>query len=244
MTYRQFHLVFNLPITAAAMLLMWPVISHVWLVLLLLCIVVVVATFPWDNWAVSKKIWEFPEDRVWFRVRKLPIEEVAFFVIETLEVAGCTIAFLGIIPPNHSLSDNASPVAITSTTMIGVLIVGVLTAVLYKPLARLRANRPSSTYAVHLLYWISPLLIVQWVIGAEVLALHVVPMLLATTLIGTYLTAVDVYAVRRGIWFFDEKQVGSVRLFGVLPWEEAAFFYLTSLLVAQSTVLLVPAAVR
>jgi lycopene cyclase domain-containing protein len=62
--------------------------------------------------------------------------------------------------------------------------------------------------------------------------------------IGTILSLADVWAVRRGIWFFDERQVTGLKFGGILPWEEVAFFYLTSLLVAQSIVLFVPESLR
>ena len=46
-------------------------------------------------------------------------------------------------------------------------------------------------------------------------------------------------AVRSGIWFFDEKQILGIKIAG-LPLEEVLFFLLTSLLVTQSLLLLLP----
>ena len=64
---------------------------------------------------------------------------------------------------------------------------------------------------------------------------------MVTAAFGIYYTLADLVAVRAGTWFFDEKQITGVKLGGVLPWEEIAFFFLTSLLVAQSYLLLLPA---
>ncbi len=102
MTYLQFHLLFNLP---AMLLLLWlarwrlrPVHGK-WL--LILCGIVVTATTPWDNWAVHCGIWTFDWPRthplevnlggvLW----RLPLEEYAFFVIETMIVVLLTLLFL------------------------------------------------------------------------------------------------------------------------------------------------------
>jgi lycopene cyclase domain-containing protein len=102
MTYLQFHLLFNLPALA---LLLWLTrrrlrIEHAaWTALL--CIIVLIATTPWDNWAVHCRIWDFD----WRRATeisatlggvrwRLPAEEYAFFLVETVMVSLLTILFL------------------------------------------------------------------------------------------------------------------------------------------------------
>jgi lycopene cyclase domain-containing protein len=82
----------------------------------------------------------------------------------------------------------------------------------------------------------------QWMFGAGMLLPRIDVIAYATLAIGTYLSISDVWAVRRGIWFFDHAQTTGHRVAAILPWEEVAFFYTTSLLVAQSSILLVPAA--
>lgn len=39
---------------------------------------------------------------------------------------------------------------------------------------------------------------------------------------------------------FDEKQITGWKIGGMMPWEEAAFFYITSFLVAQTFLILLP----
>jgi len=72
------------------------------------------------------------------------------------------------------------------------------------------------------------------------------PILMSTLLLNMVLVSAvpGLAAVRAGTWFFDEKQITGVKLGGILPWEEVAFFFLTSLLVAQSYLLLLPADLR
>ena len=95
MTYLAFHLWFNLPALA---LLFWLVRKRLcWAhvkCIAIMCGVVFVATAPWDNWAVHRGYWNFD----WRRVTpvtvvlggirwRLPAEEYAFFLIETVEVS-------------------------------------------------------------------------------------------------------------------------------------------------------------
>ena len=93
MTYLTFHLLFNLPLL---LLLFWLARHRLhrdhlkWIGVI--CLIVVAFTFPWDNAAVGRGIWDFPPERVAFRVGNLPIEEIMFFLIET--VAVCLVCVL------------------------------------------------------------------------------------------------------------------------------------------------------
>ncbi len=86
---------FNLPLIA---ILLWAgrkrlTATHVkWIGVV--CAIVVAFSFPWDSWAVARRIWEFDETKVWFRIGNLPVEEVLFFLLETIVVSLITIHFL------------------------------------------------------------------------------------------------------------------------------------------------------
>jgi lycopene cyclase domain-containing protein len=58
-----------------------------------------------------------------------------------------------------------------------------------------------------------------------------------------FFSAVDAFAIRAGIWFFDPAQILGLHV-GPLPLEEVLFFFLTSWLVAQSLVLMLPPSLR
>ena len=102
MTYLQFHLWFNLPVLCGLLYLTRRRLRSVyWKCIAILCVIVLAATTPWDNWAVYRGIWAFDEPRVNFLtvplggVRwRLPAEEYAFFLIETIQVALLTLLFL------------------------------------------------------------------------------------------------------------------------------------------------------
>jgi lycopene cyclase domain-containing protein len=94
------------------------------------------------------------------------------------------------------------------------------------------------------MYWFLPVIVVQWLFGFDILAPRLPVILIATLVIGTLLSVADVWAVRKGIWYFDEAQITRVYVAGILPWEEVAFFYTTSLLVSQSILVLAPSSLR
>jgi putative membrane protein len=182
-TYLAFHFRFNVPLLAVALALAWPSWhSGDTFALLATCAIVMAFTYPWDNWAVREGIWDFPGDRVLCRIGHLPIEECAFFLIETAQV--CLLA--------DALA------------------------------ARL----------IHLLFWMLPVVAIQWLIGGAWIG-RPVAVCGAALLVGGILTLFDAIAIRHGIWFFDESQTLGIKV-GNVPIEEAIFFLLTALLVAQS----------
>jgi lycopene cyclase domain-containing protein len=102
---------------------------------------------------------------------------------------------------------------------------------------------PRVNYAIHLA-WFLPVIYFQWILMPPLFLGHAGLLALVTAAFGIYYTLADLAAVRGGTWFFDEKQITGVKLAGRLPWEEIAFFFLTSLLVAQSYLLLLPGDLR
>lgn len=204
-----------------------------------LCVIVVVFTFPWDSWAVRRGVWDFPEDRLLGRLGVLPYEEVAFFILQTLQVSFLTLALVRWLPAAeaHSAVPSMNDAAVAGA----VIVVAVLT---HLSTRSFRSRRPQLTYAWHLGVWFVPLIAAQWAFGWTILVPRIDVIAMSTLAIGSLLTAADVWAVRRGIWFFDERQITGFKFAGILPWEEAAFFYLTSLLVAQSILLFVPSSLR
>ncbi|MCX6935272.1 MAG: lycopene cyclase domain-containing protein, partial [Verrucomicrobia bacterium] len=99
-------------------------------------------------------------------------------------------------------------------------------------------------YAWHLFYWFVPVILIQWIVAGPMLIAYALHVLVPTLTIGTYLCLADWYAIGKGIWYFDKKQITGKLIGGVMPWEEAAFFYLSSLLVAQTFLILLPTALR
>lgn len=240
MTYLGFHARFSMPaLVAVGVLVALAPLPPAWwasgsVVLCVLFVIVLAFTSPWDNAAVKWGTWDFPPDRVWFRIAYLPVEEYAFFLLQTAIVALLTIGLVSYSGGHPYVgSIHYSEGAAAATYLIGWFGVGTV-------LRKHSAFSKRFTYAWHLLYWFVPVVIVQWIIASEILVPHLRIVAASTLAVGTYFTVADVVAVRHGIWFFDERQITGTKLASVLPWEEVAFFYITSLLVAQSTLLLLP----
>lgn len=243
MNYISFHLIFNLPLIALLLFLVWsmpwgnvlPAIGFIF-------VIVMVFTSPWDNHAVKKGIWGFPKGRYLFRIVYLPIEEYAFFILQSFEVILATHLALRFFPVK-AFEEN--PLWIQSPkvliTLLSLLIVWLAIGIFKK----MNNKMPSSyNYAWHLLYWLIPVILMQWIIAWPIFQVFWPHILCATFCIGTYLSLADYVAVRQGIWFFDPKQISKICIAKILPWEEVVFFYITSILVAQSYVMLLPHAVR
>ncbi|MBL0332372.1 MAG: lycopene cyclase domain-containing protein [Chlorobiota bacterium] len=94
-------------------------------------------------------------------------------------------------------------------------------------------------YIFHLLVWMLPVIIGQWFIAKKIFLKNIKAIILPTIIIGTYYSIVDTVAVFDGIWFFDSNQILGLHI-GVLPLEEILFFYITSLLVSQTFIMLLP----
>ncbi len=98
-------------------------------------------------------------------------------------------------------------------------------------------------YLVHLLLWMLPIIALQWLGFWRVLWPNLKPILGASAAIGLYLCLTDIIAVHYGVWDFDSALILGFSPGGV-PIEEWGFFFLTSLLVAQSFVLFLPEHLR
>jgi lycopene cyclase domain-containing protein len=242
MTYLRFHLIFNLPL-----LIVLPALSgqQSWTggefeAMGLVLLAVMIFTAPWDNLAAKWGIWGFPREKYSLRLGYLPIEEYAFFLLQSVNVM-LAIRALFIFFPDWQLGQETAVSKWTLICLAGSLIPWTFVAIQLRWLRR--KCGPRVNYAVHLA-WFLPVIYAQWVIAPPLFFGHAGLLALITGAFGIYYTLADLVAVRAGTWFFDEKQITGVKLGGVLPWEEIAFFFLTSLLVAQSYLLLLPEDLR
>jgi lycopene cyclase domain-containing protein len=241
-TYFRFHLIFNLPLLAV---LFFSSRAEPWTqgemtAVALVLLAVVVFTTPWDNLAAKWGIWGFPRAKYSFRLGYLPVEEYAFFVLQSLNVMLGVRVLFHFFPGWHRLVSTEPGrwtfLCLGASILPWILIGGQLRA--WRRRAGSRVN-----YAVHLA-WFLPVIYSQWVLAPTLFGAHAGLLLLVTAIFGFYYTWSDVVAIHGGTWFFDERQITGFKFGGLLPWEEAAFFFLTSLLVAQSYLLLLPAEQR
>lgn len=243
MTYAKFHLIFNAPLLL--LLALWPGQALGQAPYLLPCLVllavVVIFTSPWDNYAVARGIWGFPREKFSLRLGWLPIEEYAFFIIQSVEVMLLLVLLFARFPGAESLHEIslASPGVWIPCALF--FSAWVFIGWTNRGLSR---RSPRCHYAWHLLYWFLPVILIQWIIAWPIFLPRLHLILIPTLLIGTWLSFADYIAIGKGIWHFDQKQITGWKLRGLMPWEEIAFFYLTSLLVSQSFIMLVPESLR
>ena len=198
-----------------------------WGPLLLLVGIAFVYTTPWDNYLVAREIWSYPPDRVLGRIGYVPIEEYAFFVIQTV-LTGLWVRLLQARWPAAEAPASDVRVRTAGTVAFGVLaLVG----------AGLVVRAGHGLYLGLIVAWAFPVLALMWGIGGHLIwarrrlvAWAVVP----TTL---YLWVADRVAIGLGIWDITDATRTGAELFG-LPVEEALFFLVTNLLVAQGLVML------
>lgn len=203
----------------------------------LVLLAVMVFTTPWDNLAAKWGIWGFPREKYSLRIGYLPIEEYAFFLLQSLNVMLTVRQLLHFFPDWQTGQETDLGKGTLICLGVSVFPWAIVTA----QLLFLRRKAGSCVnYAIHLA-WFLPVIYAQWVLAPALFLAHAGLLATVTAAFGIYYTLADLVAVRAGTWFFDEKQITGVKLGGILPWEEIAFFFLTSLLVAQSYLLLLPA---
>jgi len=237
-SYSQFHFRFNVPLLAfaGAVSFLAPWRASVGAAFLVILVIVVAFTTPWDNYAVAQGIWSFPGGRHAFRLWHLPVEEYCFFIIQSVEVLLLCHGLTGLAGFHQAFTPPLnSPGVIT-----GLGVVAALWAFTGLRFGRRLPRR--AQYLFHLLYWFGPVVAFQWVLAAPLLLANLSAIVPATAIVSLWLTLADLAAVRQGIWEFDETQILGVKWRNRLPVEEILFFFVSSLLVAQAYVMLAPAA--
>ena len=238
LTYLRFHLIFNLPplVILGAVSGAEPWTRGELTAFGLVLLAVLIFTTPWDNLAAKWGIWGFSREKFTLQLGYLPIEEYAFFLLQSANVMLAIRALFRIFP-DWQLGLETGLSSLTLIFLAASVLPWLICAAMLVWIRRKSGAR--ANYAIHLA-WFLPVVYVQWIIAPPLFIDHLGLLVLVTAVFGIYYTLADVIAVRAGVWFFDEKQITGVKLGGVLPWEEIAFFFLTSLLVAQSYLLLLP----
>lgn len=195
--------------------------------LLALLALATVYTMPWDDHLIALRVWWYqPTLLSGTFVGHMPIEELLFFPLQTLLVG---LWWMWLAPrfdaPSASESGAARPFAGR------VVAVGVGGALWLGALGLLLAGWRPATYLGWELTWALPPLLLQTLVGGDLLwrrrRLVGVGIISATL----YLSGVDALAISQGIWTIDPRQSLDLLLGGRLPLEELVFFLVTSALV-------------
>lgn len=202
----------------------------VWIAIGVHTALAVAYTTPWDNYLVATGVWYYNPNLVTGIVLGyVPIEEYTFFVLETILVGLWWWALARRIPPSTNFASNRTLVFVSSC-ILGVI--WLLFAYLFF------IGSPSLTYLSITLFWAFPAVLAQLLYGADILWHHRKQVLLGILVPGTYLSLIDIIALKETTWSISKDQTTGVLFFGILPLEEVVFFFITTLLIIFGMTLL------
>lgn len=236
MTYAQFHVAYTLPVLIGVALLQSRPLAGVgartaWRWLLAVATLAFVYTTPWDNYLVYRGVWGYPPGAVLGTIGYVPVEEYAFFVIQTLIVGLGYYALRGwgVWPsPGRPVprAFRAGGIAFwLALTAFGV-------GLLLHPSQR-------ALYMGLILAWAAPVLAGMWYVGAAKVWDERRRVVWAIAVPTVYLWLIDRTAIARGIWDIRDRYSLGVDPFG-LPVEEATFFWITTTLCVVGLALFLP----
>jgi lycopene cyclase domain-containing protein len=227
MTYAQFHFAFTLPVLVGLALVQKRPVGRDALGWLAAVVgMAVVYTTPWDNYLVYRGVWTYPPGAVVGTIGYVPVEEYAFFVIQTL-IAGLFYLALrgrGALP---------APPAPTPPRFRLVL---VLT---FAGFALLVHPSDHALYLGLILAWAPPVLAGMAYVGADKVWAERRRVLAAAVTVTVYLWVIDRVAIGAGIWSIADRYRLGFDPLG-LPVEEAVFFAATTALCVFGLALLLP----
>lgn len=198
----------------------------------LLVAIAVIWTTPWDNYLVATRVWWYDPALVSGIVLGwVPLEEYCFFVLQPIMTGLLVVVLARRLPAAAPLAPrSARQLRQVSTAAAVAVAVG-----MWLPL--ILGVRPLTYLALELV-WALPPIALQLAFGADLLWQQ--RRLVGVAIAGPtlYLGCADALAISAGTWTIDpEQSLVTLKLFGVLPLEEAVFFLLTNVLVVFGLVL-------
>jgi lycopene cyclase domain-containing protein len=200
-----------------------------WLVILVLIVIAVTYTTPWDNYLVATGVWWYdPALVAGITLGWVPIEEYTFFVLQPV-MTGLWLLFLARRVRIDAPFKPRSGIRVITAAVIGLLWVASVMMLLsgWKP----------GNYLSLELAWALPPIVLQLAFGADILWHHrrlVIPAIVSATI---YLCGTDVIAIKSGTWTINPELTTGVLLGGVLPIEEVTFFLVTNILLVFGLIL-------
>ncbi len=206
----------------------WPAAT----VIIALVFVAVAYTTPWDNYLVATRVWWYDENLVTgITFGWVPIEEYTFFVVQTIMTGLFTVWLMRRMPVATAPSkQNSLRIRYWATGIVGVVWLGsvVLLALtfLYPESFWMRG-----TYLALELSWGLIPIMLQLIVGADLLWKHRYTVITGVLVTWLYLSATDMLAIQSGTWTINPEQSLPILIAGILPIEEVVFFLITNVLV-------------
>lgn len=193
-----------------------------WVGILTLALVALIYTTPWDNYLVATGVWWYDPNLVTgIRIGWVPIEEYTFFLLQPF-MTGLWLVFLA-----KRLRVPAPFVARPNVRIGSVAVTG---AIWVASVIMLLSGWQPGNYLSLILSWALLPIMLQLAVGADILwhyrRLVALPLISASV----YLCAMDAVAITSGTWTISPELSTGLMLGGVLPIEEAIFFFITNTL--------------
>ncbi len=233
MTYLDFHFAFTIPLFFLMSLVSYKAHSFQdkkkWFGCALLCVLAFVYTTPWDSYLIRENIWNYSPGQVVGTLFYIPFEEYFFFFIQS--IIGCLFTAFLLKRFKKNKSDYDLPIKVSQLFLIATLFTICAFGFFF-----LTPNN-QWRYLWLIIYWGVPIVGLQWILGAHVLFAERRIFLTAVIVLTSYFWFADSVAIKKEIWTFPEETLSGLKLFNVLPIEEALFFLLTNLMVVQGFLL-------
>lgn len=219
----------------------------IWMAIGVYILLAVIYTTPWDNYLVATGVWYYNPNLVTrLVIGYVPIEEYTFFVLETV-LAGLWWWFLTrrlslsfdyalrpLLPYGHDVSAREfkanRKLVYLSTCVLAILWV-TFTYLFFFGAAKW-------TYLSIILFWALLAILPQLLFGADILWHYRKLVFWAIAVPSTYLSLVDILALKDTTWSISQAQTTGILFFGILPLEEVVFFFITNTMLTFGMTLL------
>ncbi len=203
----------------------------VWIAIAVHVFLAVAYTTPWDNYLVATGVWYYNPDLVTgIVIGYVPIEEYTFFVAETI-LAGLWWWFLARRLSLSKTEFKPNKGLIRALSAILILVWIIFTYLFF-------FGDVKWTYFSIILFWALPIIFVQMLFGADILWHHRKLVFWAIVVPGTYLSLMDIVALRATTWSISTTQTTGILFFKILPLEEVTFFFVTNVMITFGMTLL------
>jgi lycopene beta-cyclase len=203
----------------------------VWVAIAIHTALAVIYTTPWDNYLVATGVWYYNLDLVTGKlIGYVPIEEYTFFVLETI-LSGLWWWFLArrLSLPKKDFKPNKTLVYLSTCVLV---LLWLISSYLFF------FGGQRWTYLSITLFWALPAVLPQLLFGADILWHYRKLVFWGIFIPGLYLSLMDMLALWETTWSISPSQTTGILFFGILPFEELVFFFITNVLIINGMTLL------
>ncbi len=203
--------------------------AQFWHIVVVHVLLALVYTTPWDNYLVASGVWSYnPRQITGIVFGWVPLEEYIFFIVETILSSLWWLFIARRVFPTGDFAPNRRSRTTGSAALaaLWLLFAGLFFASVFSP-----ELKPANYLAITL-SWVLPAILPQFVFGADILWHYRKLLFWAIFVPGSYLSLVDMIALKEGIWAISPAHTTGILFFGILPLEEVLFFFVTNILIA------------